>query len=160
MSVKSTIRKLISPDLEKLGFELVKIDWPEEEDNRLQIMVDRKDGGRVSLGDCSLVSKTVSELLDLNDPIEQRYVLEVSSPGIDRPLIKLEDFERFSGFRAHIKMRKAQSGRKKFKGILVGLEGESVKIRVNKEVYLLSHSMIESAKLLMSQELLEPMAQA
>jgi ribosome maturation factor RimP len=117
-------------------------------------MAERKDGLDMSLDDCALLSRAVSAVLDVEDPIEGAYSLEVSSPGIDRPLTRPKDYERFAGFEAKLETRAPIDGRKRFKGKLLGLEAESVKIEVEGAALALPLEEIEKAKLVLTDELI------
>src|SRR5262245_32028293 len=116
------VAKLVEPVLEGMGFRLVRVKFCGP---ALQIMAERPDG-RFSIDDCEQASRAVSPVLDLEDPIPGRYHLELSSPGIDRPLVRQEDFERWAGHEAKIEMAVPQAGRKRFRGILEGFaDGEA-----------------------------------
>jgi ribosome maturation factor RimP len=153
MSQTFKIEELIMPTINSLGYDLVQVRILEEGIKTLQIMVDRQDEANLTIDDCSIISKEISVIIDINDPIGQNYLLEVSSPGIDRPLLQFKDFEKYTGFHARIDMNIALEGRKKFKGTLTGIEGDNVKIKVKDKTYLLPFSEIEKAKLMLTQEL-------
>ena len=124
------VESLIIPVLEKNNYELVDIEFVKEGPNwYLRIYID-KDGG-ITIDDCEIASKSVEKLLDENDPIEQAYILEVSSPGIDRPLKKESDFVKYSGEIVDIKLYKAINGGKEHQGVLLGLENNIVSISVD-----------------------------
>ena len=153
------IEELIAPVLNSLGYELVRIQILDEGTKTVQIMVERRDGVNLTVDDCSLVSKEISIILDVNDPINDNYLLEVSSPGIDRPLLRFKDYETYAGFHARVNTNAAFEGRKDFKGKLTGIEGNNVKITIKEKTYLLPFNKIEKAKLLLTQELLDSAAQ-
>ncbi|GMQ91494.1 MAG: ribosome maturation factor RimP [Gammaproteobacteria bacterium] len=111
----------------------------------LRVYIDSADG--IMLNDCEKVSRQLSALLDVEDPISGRYTLEVSSPGLDRPLMKLEDFQRFEGEEARIKVGRAVLGRRNFTGRLRGIEGETVLLEMDQEIYDLPYADIERARL-------------
>jgi ribosome maturation factor RimP len=111
----------------------------------LRVYIDSADG--IMLHDCEKVSRQLSALLDVEDPISGRYTLEVSSPGLDRPLMKLEDFQRFEGEKARIKVGRAVLGRRNFTGRLRGIEGETVLLEMDQEIYDLPYADIERARL-------------
>jgi len=121
----------------------------------MQVMAERLDEAGMTVDDCSAISREISALLDVDDPIQDAYDLEVSSPGIDRPLVKLRDFERFAGFDARVEMFDAVDGRKKFKGKLIGLSGENVEIKMGEQRVALPFDGIRRAKLLLTDELIE-----
>ena len=153
------IKELISPVIESLGYEVVRVQIYDEGTKTLQIMVDRLDGVNLNVDDCSTISKEISVIIDVNDPISENYLLEVSSPGIDRPLLLFKDFQKYAGFHARVDMNIALDGRKKFKGKLTGVEGDNIRIRIKEETYSLPFSEIEKAKLLLTQELLDAATQ-
>ncbi len=125
--IEKTIEQYVKPIIEANNFELVDIEFVKESSNwYLRIYAD-KEGG-FTLNDCELVSKELSKILEQNDPIEQAYILEVSSPGIDRPLKKEEDFVKFKGEIVDIKLYKSINKKKEFQGILKGLENNIVTI--------------------------------
>jgi ribosome maturation factor RimP len=123
------IERLIEPALVAMGYDLVRIAIVGGGHQTLQIMAERHDGVSMSVDDCADISRTVSALLDVEDPIAGAYTLEVSSPGIDRPLVKRTDFERFAGFEARIETVQPVGGRKRFRGRLMGVTGDDVRLR-------------------------------
>jgi ribosome maturation factor RimP len=124
------IEGLIEPALTAMGYELVRVAVHGGESRpTLQIMAERKDGAGMTVDDCADISRTLSALLDVEDPIAGAYTLEVSSPGIDRPLVKRADFERFAGFEARIETVQPVAGRKRFRGRLMGVMGDEVRLR-------------------------------
>jgi ribosome maturation factor RimP len=160
MSEKLKIEELITPTINSLGYDLVRVQILDEGTKTLQIMVDRLDQANLTVDDCSVISKEISVIIDINDPIGENYLLEVSSPGIDRPLLRFKDFEKYAGFHARVDMSIALEGRKKFKGKLTGIEGDNIRIKVKEETYLLPFSKIEKAKLTLTQELLDAAVQS
>jgi ribosome maturation factor RimP len=138
---------LFSPVVESMGFELVGVEFHGSEHHGvLRIYIDSEKG--IVVDDCAEVSRQISALLDVEDPIEQAYDLEVSSPGIDRPLFKMEDYQRFSGSKAKIKLGVALNGRKNFSGILQGVENDQVLIEVDNETFELPFHDIAKANLI------------
>ncbi len=117
-------------------------------------MVERRDGRTVTVGDCAAISRAVSAVLDVEDPVSGPYTLEVSSPGIDRPLVRLKDFERFAGFEARVETNRPIDGRRRFRGRLLGVEGETVRIRVEDATTDLPYVDIQRAKLILTDDLL------
>ena len=107
-------------------FDIVRVQISGQDRVKLQIMVERQGGGEVNVDDCASVSRSVSALLDVADPLRGAYTLEVSSPGIDRPLTRLADFERYAGFEARIEMTIPIEGRRRFRGRLLGLDGRTI----------------------------------
>ena len=120
---------IVTPVIEGLGFELVRIRLMGGATRTLQIMADRPDGG-IEVDDCGAISTAVSAVMDVEDPIEENYVLEVSSPGIDRPLTRLKDFEMWKGWEARVETTELIDGRRRFKGTLAGTEGDEVLIEI------------------------------
>ena len=160
--VENRIAAIIGPSVEAMGFDVVRVDLSGNRDLTLQIMVERKDRAEITVDHCADVSRTVSMLLDVEDPIQDAYNLEVSSPGIDRPLVRPEDFERFSGFEAKIELLHPVDGRKRWRGTVAGLDGEdTVVITVlgpaesDGEGVSFPFSEIKSAKLVLTDALIE-----
>jgi ribosome maturation factor RimP len=123
--LEARIAHIVEPALEGLGYRLVRIKLTAANGTTLQIMAERPDGS-MSVEDCERVSRDLSPLLDVEDPIERAYNLEVSSPGIDRPLVRRSDFERWAGHVAKIELERPLDGRKRFRGKLAGLDGDRV----------------------------------
>ncbi len=140
------LREMLEPGVRALGFELVDVEFSRVGDrNLLRVYIDRPGG--ITVDDCAAVSRQVSALLDVEDPIPEAYVLEVSSPGLDRPLVRREDYERFAGETVKLRMTEAVLGRRNFKGVLVGVEGDTVLVDVDAERYRLPIRDIERARL-------------
>jgi ribosome maturation factor RimP len=122
---------LLGPAAEGLGYELVRVMLAGGgRDGRLQVMAERRDGGPMTIDDCERLSRTISAILDVEDPIAGAYTLEVSSPGIDRPLVRRKDWERWTGHVARVELHEPLDGRKRFKGVLLGLDGDDVRLRL------------------------------
>jgi ribosome maturation factor RimP len=152
------IATLIEPALVDLGFRLVRVQISGKEDLTLQIMAERPDG-TMSVGDCELVSRQLSPVLDAYDPLPGAYRLEVSSPGIDRPLVRPSDFEDWSGFEARIELNQPVNGRKRFRGILEGFENNEVRIeceldKVGVQVLGIPIALVGEAKLMLTDDLI------
>jgi ribosome maturation factor RimP len=145
---------LTIPVIEAEGFELVRLRVTGSKSQTLQVMAERSDG-TMTAEDCATLSRALSIVLDAEDPFGDRYTLEVSSPGIDRPLTRLKDFERWDGFRAKLELNQAVEGRKRFSGELAGVEGEDVAIDLDgeDETALIPWALISSAKLILTDEL-------
>lgn len=126
MELIETITKAIEPALVDMGYELVRVAINGTEMKTVQIMAERQDRKDMTVDDCEKISQTASALLDVADPFSGRWVLEVSSPGIDRPLVKPEDYERFKGEEAKVELNTDIDGRKRFKGILKGIQGTKI----------------------------------
>ncbi len=151
---------IIQPVIEGLGFELVRIRLMGGATRTLQIMADKPEGG-IEVDDCGDISTAVSAVLDVEDPIEENYVLEVSSPGIDRPLTRLKDFEMWKGWEARVETTELIDGRRRFKGMLAGVEGDEVLIELDegKETVTigLQFDWLSDAKLILTDELITEM---
>ena len=150
------LERLIEPEVKHLGYDLVRVMMiGGTSDPTLQVMAERHDTRQLDLSDCERISRRLSELLDLADPIDGSYRLEVSSPGIDRPLTRLKDYGDWKGYDARLTLAEPHDGRKQFTGELRGLEGELVLIRTkNDESHALPFSEISSAKLLLTDKLI------
>ncbi len=154
------LAEIVQPVIEGMGFELVRIRLMGGATRTLQIMADRPEGG-IEVDDCGEISTAVSAILDVEDPIEENYVLEVSSPGIDRPLTRLKDFEMWKGWEARIETTELIDGRRRFKGMLAGVEGEEVLIEIEDGTETvtigLQFDWLSDAKLILTDELISEM---
>ncbi|HLJ65254.1 MAG TPA: ribosome maturation factor RimP [Stellaceae bacterium] len=149
------IDTLLAAPLQAMGYRLVRVSFTGGRSATLQIMAERLDDAAMTVEDCAAITHAVSPLLDVADPIEGAYTLEVSSPGIDRPLIRREDFERFSGFEAKVELSRPLSGnRKRFRGRLEGVEDKHVRLALDEEVVRLPLADISKAKLVLTDELI------
>lgn len=152
--IQERVAALIREPLEDMGYELVRVRLSGGARPVLQVMAERADGGAMTVDHCTEISHGVSALLDAEDPIAGAYTLEVSSPGIDRPLTRPRDFERFAGFEARIETRDAIAGRRRFKGKLLGLAEGMVSIDVEGETKRLPMESIAKARLVLTDELI------
>lgn len=156
---------LVEPVLESLGFRLVKLEVSGREGRTVQIMAERPDG-TITIDDCEAISRQVSPVLDVADVVHGTYRLEVSSPGIDRPLVRPSDFEDWSGYEAKIELSEPVDGRKRFRGTLEGYEDGEVRIecdldQVGRTMIGFPVRLIEDAKLVLTDELIrEALARA
>jgi ribosome maturation factor RimP len=148
------IESMIGPSLVAMGYSIVRIALTGGGRPTLQIMIERNDTNGMTVEDCETVSHTVSALLDVADPIASSYVLEVSSPGIDRPLTRRADYERFAGFEAKIELQRPVDGRRRFRGKLMGLEGDDAKLLVGPDTVRVPLDAISRAKLILTDELI------
>ena len=128
MEIDRRVEELVAPTLAEMGYEIVRVTLGGKQRPMLQILAERKDRMGMTVDDCADISRAVSAILDVEDPIDGTYTLEVSSPGIDRPLTRIEHFERFAGFDAKIETRESVDGRKRFKGRILGTDGDCVLI--------------------------------
>ncbi len=159
-AIDRRMAEIVTPVIEGLGFELVRIRLMGGNTRTLQIMADRPDGG-IEVDDCGTISTAVSLVLDVEDPLEDNYILEVSSPGIDRPLTRLKDFDMWVGYEARIETTELISGRRRFKGRLAGIDGEEVLIEIEDQgepvTIGLQFDWLSDAKLILSDELIAEM---
>ncbi|MEM6580499.1 MAG: ribosome maturation factor RimP [Pseudomonadota bacterium] len=140
------IAALLADTVEALGFDLWGVEYLSQgRHSVLRIYIDGESG--VTVDDCALVSEQVGSVLDVEDPINGEYTLEVSSPGMDRLLFKLEQYPAFVGEVLELRLRTPFEGRRKFKGVLAGIEGEDVVIQVDDHEYLLPHVAVEKARI-------------
>jgi ribosome maturation factor RimP len=151
------IARLIEPSLEAMGYRVVRIIMSSR--TTLQIMAERADEAPMTVDDCAGISRSVSALLDVADPIAGAYMLEVSSPGLDRPLMRLEDYDRFAGFEARIDLGEPLDGRKRFRGRLLGRDGETVRLKTDAGDVALRFGTIARAKLIITDDLLAAAAE-
>ena len=154
MDLGGRIERLITPTVEALGFTVVRVQISGRQRPRLQVMAERRDGKAMMVDDCARISRAIAAVLEVEDPIAGAFTLEVSSPGIDRPLVRLGDFERFAGFEAKVETNRPVGGRRRFRGRLVGVAGQVVRIQVEGTTVDLPYADIGRAKLLLTDELL------
>ena len=153
------VAAIVEPVLEQLSFRLVRVRISGMDGYTVQIMAERADGS-MTIEDCELVSRALSPVLDVTDPIERAYRLEISSPGLDRPLVRRSDFERYAGNAVKIEMALAIDGRRRFRGTLLGVDGDKARVRradaapgEDADVLLSIEEMAE-AKLVLTNELI------
>ncbi|MBE0530510.1 MAG: ribosome maturation factor RimP [Rhodospirillales bacterium] len=154
MIVTERVEQLIAPTVEDMGFSIVRVQLSGGDRLQLQVMVERQDGQAMVVDNCADLSRAISAILDVEDPIADAYTLEVSSPGIDRPLVRLRDFERFAGHEARIETNVSVNGRRRFRGRVLGIEGDVVRVAVEGEDIEVPFSAISKAKLVLTDELL------
>jgi len=153
----SVIRNVIEPAIENLGFDIVRLKWTGGEYRKtLQLMIEPKEGGITRVEHCEAASHAVSAILDVEDVISDEYNLEVCSPGIDRPLTKVEHFERFKGFETKIEAREMINGRKRFRGFVRSAKDGIInfELKDNKEVVEIPFDNISEARLVLTDELI------
>ena len=153
LSVEKKIAGLIKPLLQTLGFGLVRVRFTGSQDKTIQIMAERNNEEIMTVDDCALISGEVSKILEVDNILSDAYNLEISSPGIDRPLVDITDFDRYAGFNAKIEMKILIGGRKRFKGNLLGVEEKNVKISLEDGIIKLPYKDIMNAKLLLAEDL-------
>lgn len=157
------LAEIITPVIEDMGFELVRVRLMGGKTHTLQIMAERPEGG-IEVDDCAKISTAVSAVLDVEDPITDQYMLEVSSPGIDRPLTRLKDFETYEGYEAKLETTELIDGQRRFKGVLAGVEGDEVLVNIDQhgeEVTVgLKFDWLSDAKLVLTDDLIKEMLKA
>jgi len=156
----ATLTSLIEPEAKALGLDLVRVAmFGGKSDPTLQVMAERPDTRQLGIADCEALSRRISDVLDHEDPIEEAYRLEVSSPGIDRPLTRLQDFQDWKGFEGRFRLVEPIEGRKQFDALLAGIDGDIVKVDAGKAGALsIPFAAIASAKLKLTDELIKATA--
>ena len=154
------VERMIEPEVKALGYDLVRVAMiGGTSDPTLQIMAEKPDTRQLDIVDCEAISRRLSDWLDENDPIEGSYRLEVSSPGIDRPLTRLKDFDDWAGFEARVTLREQANGRKQYSGTLDGVDGETVRLTDKSGArHEVPFSAIHSAKLVLTDKLINATA--
>jgi ribosome maturation factor RimP len=152
------IAAITEPVLADLGFRLVRVVLSGRNGTTVQIMAERPDG-TITVKECADISRRLSPVLDAHDPIQGQYTLEISSPGIDRPLVRPSDFEDWAGYEAKIELKELLAGRKRFRGMLEGVEGEEVRIEVDldelgRQIVGLPIRLVGEARLVLTDELI------
>ncbi len=158
-AIDRRMAEIITPVIEDMGFELVRVRLMGGKTATLQIMAERPTGG-IEVDECANISNAVSAVLDVEDPITDAYTLEVSSPGIDRPLTRLKDFDEFEGYEAKLETAELIDGRKRFKGVLAGTEEDEVLINLDEGTVGLKFDWLVDAKLVLTDELIKDMLKA
>lgn len=148
------IARIIEPSLDAMGYRLVRVMLTSLRRPTLQVMAERRDEAAMTVEDCAEISRSVSALLDVADPIAGAYTLEVSSPGIDRPLVRPEDYDRFAGLEARVDLASPLDGRKRFRGRILGHDGTHVRLAAEAGEVRLPLAGIARAKLVLNNELL------
>ena len=156
-TVESKVADIVAPTLGQMGFDLIRVRIGGGRRKQLQIMAERNKGG-MEIDDCAVVSKAVSALLDVEDPISDAYTLEVSSPGIDRPLTRLDDFNAWKGHLVRIEMAEPVEGRRRFKGFVSDVCGTEVVVQSDHQEIKLEFTEMAAARLVLTDELLQAAA--
>jgi len=154
MSLVNDIARIITPTIEAMGFDLVRVQVSGNQRRTLQIMAEPQDGRQMSVDDCADLSRAISAVLDVEDPISDAYSLEVSSPGIDRPLTRAKDYQRFMGHEAKLETTEPVDGRKRFRGTLVALEDGKLRLMADEGEVTLPLDLIHKAKLVLTDALI------
>jgi ribosome maturation factor RimP len=149
------IADLVAPTIEHLGYELVRVQVSGKERPTVQVMADRADGAPFTVEDCEAISHAIGAVLDVADPIKAEWMLEVSSPGIDRPLTRTKDWERFAGHVATVELEVPLDGRKRFRGRILAADADTARLRLDEGGDVaLPRAMIRRAKLVLTDELI------
>ena len=152
------LAELLNPILEDLGFEMVRIRLSSGDPSTLQIMADRLNG-QIGVDDLANINTSIGTILDVEDPITENYTLEISSPGIDRPLTRKKDFDSYQGFEAKLETTELIDGRRRFKGILAGISNDEVLINLEEGTVGLEFNWLSDARLILSDDLIKQMLQ-
>jgi ribosome maturation factor RimP len=159
--LEARIADAIAPTIERMGYELVRVQVSGKERPVVQVMADRADGATFKVEDCEAISHAIGAVLDVEDPIRGEWALEVSSPGIDRPLTRAKDWERFAGHVAQLELVVPIEGRKRFKGIAMGADAEAARLRLEDGAEVaFPRGNIRRAKLVLTDELIAATAAA
>ena len=150
------LAELLNPILEDLGFEMVRVRLSNGNPSTLQIMADRLDG-QIGVDELAEINTSVGTILDVEDPIPENYTLEISSPGIDRPLTRKKDFDSFQGFEAKIETTELIDGRRRFRGVLAGVNNDEVLINLEEGTIGLKFTWLSEARLVLSDDLIKKM---
>ncbi len=147
MNQTEALTQLLQPVVAGLGYELVGVEWCADTRGRrvLRVYIDVEDG--VTVDDCEIVSQQISALLDVEDPIPGSYLLEVSSPGLDRPLFTLDHYRRFVGHRVRLNLSQPRAGRRRFSGVIEGVAGDRIRLRTVDGLVSLPFEDIDKARL-------------
>lgn len=151
-AIDRRLAEIVAPTIEGMGYELVRLRLMSGKHITLQIMADRPEGN-IDVDDCAKISNAISAVLDVEDPIIEEYSLEVSSPGIDRPLTRMKDFETYNGYEAKLVTDELIDGRKRFSGTLRGVEDGEILIEIQEGVVGLQFDWLNDAKLILTDEL-------
>ena len=150
------LAELLNPILDDLGFEMVRVRLSSGDPSTLQIMADRLDGP-IGVDELAEINTSVGTILDVEDPIPENYTLEISSPGIDRPLTRIKDFDSFQGFEAKIETTELIDGRRRFRGVLAGVNNDEVLINLEEGTIGLKFTWLSEARLVLSDDLIKEM---
>ena len=153
--IEERVIALIEPTAGSLGFRIVRVRLSGQRRKRLQIMAERLADGQMSVDDCTRLSRALSPVFDLEDPIQGEFDLEISSPGIDRPLMSLEDFERFIGHEAKLETAVMTDGRRRYKGVILAVEGDVIVLAAEQGEQRLHFAALSDARLVLTDKLIE-----
>jgi ribosome maturation factor RimP len=153
--VEDRVVALIDPTAAGLGFRIVRVRLSGNRRKRLQIMAERVSDGEMGIADCSKLSRALAPVFDLDDPVEGEYDLEISSPGIDRPLMRIEDFERFKGHEAKLETSAMNDNQRRFKGVISAVEGDVIVLTTDQGEARLKFEQLSDARLVLTDKLIE-----
>lgn len=153
--IEERVIALIEPTAAGLGYRIVRVRLSGNRRKRLQIMAERMSDGLMGIDDCGRLSRALSPVFDLEDPVQGEYDLEISSPGIDRPLMRIEDFERFIGFEAKCETAAMSEGQRRFKGVIAAVEGEAIVLATERGEVRLLFSGLSDARLVLTDKLIQ-----
>ncbi|MGD9980539.1 MAG: ribosome maturation factor RimP [Hyphomonadaceae bacterium] len=153
--VEERVIALTEPTASGLGYRIVRVRLSGNRRKRLQIMAERKSDGLMGIDDCTKLSRALAPVFDLEDPVQGEYDLEISSPGIDRPLMRLEDFERFIGFDAKLETAVPINGQRRFKGVIEAVDGDEITLAGEHGEAKLKFSALSDARLVLTDKLIE-----
>jgi ribosome maturation factor RimP len=145
---------LIEPTAQGLGYRIVRVRVSGNRRKRLQIMAERVSDGEMGIDDCSRLSRALSPVFDLEDPIQGEYDLEISSPGIDRPLMRIEDFERFQGHQAKLELAAMNDNQRRYKGVISAVEGDVIVLETEQGEARLKFGQLSDARLVLTDKLI------
>ena len=154
--IDKRLADIVTPTVQDMGFELVRVRLLGGQTATLQIMVDRPEGG-INVDELSEISVAISAVLDVEDPVLDAYNLEVSSPGIDRPLTRLKDFDTFEGYEVRMETDHLIDGQRRFKGVLAGIDGDELLLNITEGTIGLKFDWLNDAKLVLTDELIREM---
>jgi len=160
MELAERIADIVRPTIAAMGYALVRVQVAGRLRPAVQIMAERENGRPMQLDDCAELSRALSAVLDVEDPVHGPYTLEVSSPGIDRPLVQLNDYRRFAGFEARVETSRPVNGRKRFRGRVLGASDDQVRLAVDDGEVALLFADIQRGKLVLTDDLLAAHARA
>lgn len=151
------ILAIAAPIADDLGYDIVRVRVMGGNRSTVQIMAERKSDGQMEVSDCEALSRELSSTFEVEDPLHDAYVLEVSSPGLERPLTSLKDYETYSGYLARVELDRLVEGRKRFRGVLAGIDGDMIDINLDgeSETAQIPYDWVSDAKLLITDDLIK-----
>ncbi len=152
--VEERVVALVEPTATGLGYRIVRVRLSGNRRKRLQIMAERLSDGEMGIGDCTKLSRALAPVFDLEDPIQSEYDLEISSPGIDRPLMRIEDFERFKGHQAKLETAALTDNQRRFKGVISAVEGDVIVLTTDQGETRLKFAQLSDARLVLTDQLI------